>query len=113
MMTTLHYTTLQLSESSVREKGLAHGGRVGGSFQENRQKNWGCLIMSIFFIHKERAWDKLCTAGALRAHVSKTTQRRWREETSSNTCGCSNTTEQSDSLMLEIHIENAYGILLV
>ena len=39
---------------------------------------------------------------ALRAHVSKTTQRRRREETSSNTRGCSNTTEQSDSDMPEI-----------
>ena len=48
------------------------------------------------------------TAGALRAHVSKTTRRRWREETSSNTCGCSNTTEQSDSLMSEIPRENAF-----
>ena len=48
------------------------------------------------------------TAGTLRGHVSKTTQWRWREETSSNTCGCSNTTEQSDSLMSEILKENAY-----
>jgi hypothetical protein len=40
--------------------------------------------------------------------MSKTTRRRWREETSSNTCGCSNTTEQSDSQMSEIPIENAY-----
>ena len=48
------------------------------------------------------------TAGALQAHVSKTTQRRWGEETSSNTCGCSNTREQSDSQMSEILIENAY-----
>ena len=53
-------------------------------------------------------WDRLCTAGAKRAHVSKTTRRSWREETSSNTCGCSNTTEQSASEMSDIPTENAH-----
>ena len=71
---------------------------------------WAALGQTLHCKHTAGALQAHCghTVGALRAHVSKTTQRRWREETSSNTCRCSNTTEQSDSLMSEIPIENAY-----
>ena len=51
-----------------------------------------------------------CIAGAMREHVSTTTQSRRREETSSNTCGCSNTAEQSDvwdPLFLQFQIQIA------
>ena len=64
---------------------------------------------------QNKLWDKLCSVGALWVHCGhiagtciKDHLKEMEGGKSSNTCGCSNTTEQCDSEMAEIHIENAY-----